>query len=38
MSEMRHAYTILVRKLKRKRPLVIPRLSWEDNIKMGIKK
>jgi len=33
MGEMGHAYTILVGKPERKRPLGRPRCRWEDNIR-----
>jgi hypothetical protein len=35
---MRNVYKILVSKPEMKRLLVRPRLRWEDNIKMDIKK
>ena len=34
MGERRGAYRILVRKPEGKRPLVRPKLKWDDNIKM----
>jgi hypothetical protein len=34
MGEMRNAYKILIGKPEGKRPLVKPRLRWEDNIRM----
>jgi hypothetical protein len=37
MGEMRNAYNILVGKSEVKRPFGIPRLRWEDNIKMDLK-
>jgi hypothetical protein len=37
MGKMRNAYTILVRKPQRKRPLGRPRRRWEDNIRMDIR-
>ena len=37
MELSRNAYRILVRKPEGKRPLVRPRRSWEDNIKMYLK-
>jgi hypothetical protein len=36
MGEMRNAYTILVGKPRRKRPLGRPRHRWEDNISMDL--
>jgi hypothetical protein len=35
MGEKRNAYRMLAGKAEGKRPLRIPRLRWEDNIKMG---
>ena len=35
MRERRGVYRILLGKPEGKRPLGIPRLIWEDNIKMG---
>jgi hypothetical protein len=37
MGEMRSAYSILVGKLKGKRPFVRPRHRWEDNIGMDLR-
>lgn len=39
MVEKRNAYEILVGKLERKRPLQIPRRTWNDDIKsiLGIR-
>jgi hypothetical protein len=37
MGEKRNAYTVLVRKPEGKRPLEIPRRSWEDNIKVDLR-
>jgi hypothetical protein len=37
MREKRNAYRILVGKPEGKRPLVGPRRSWVDNIKMDFK-
>jgi hypothetical protein len=37
MGEMRNAYSILVEKPEGKRPLVGPRRSWEDNIRMDLR-
>jgi hypothetical protein len=37
MGKIRCAYNILVGKPKGKRPLVRPRLKWEDNIKMDLR-
>jgi hypothetical protein len=34
LGEIRYAYTILVGKPERKKPLGRPRRIWEDNIKM----
>jgi hypothetical protein len=34
---MKNALTVLVGKPEGKRPLRIPKRSWEDNIKMGLK-
>jgi hypothetical protein len=36
-EEMRNAYTILLVKPVRKRPLWRPRHRWEDNIKLDLK-
>jgi hypothetical protein len=36
MGERTVAYRILVEKPEGKRPLVRPRLRWEDNIKMDL--
>jgi len=36
MGERRVAYSVLVGKLERKRPLRRPRRRWEDNIKMDL--
>jgi hypothetical protein len=33
---MKNAYKILVKKPKMKRPLLIPRSWWEDNIRMDL--
>jgi hypothetical protein len=33
----KNAYSISIRKLERKRPLLRPEHRWEDNIKMDIK-
>jgi hypothetical protein len=38
MREMGNANKILSRKLQEKRPLGTPRLIWEDNTKMDLKK
>jgi hypothetical protein len=37
MGETRNAYTVLVRKVEGKRPLVRPRRKWVDNIKMDLR-
>jgi hypothetical protein len=37
MGKRRGIYRVLVRKPEGKRPLVIPRHRWEDNIKMYLK-
>jgi hypothetical protein len=37
MGERRVAYRILVGKPEGKRPLGIPRLKWEDNIKVDLR-
>jgi hypothetical protein len=37
MGEKRNAYTILVRKPERKRPLGIPRRRWVNNVKMNLR-
>jgi hypothetical protein len=37
MREKRNAYRIIVGKVERKRPLVRPRHSWEDNIRMDLR-
>jgi hypothetical protein len=37
MREQRHASRVLVGKPKEKRPLVIPRYRWEENVNMDIK-
>jgi hypothetical protein len=37
-GERRGVYRVLVGKLEGKRPLGRPRLTWEDNIKMDLKK
>jgi hypothetical protein len=37
MAKMKIAYSTLVRKSKRKRPLVRPRRRWEDNIRMNLR-
>jgi hypothetical protein len=34
MGEKRNSYKILVEKPEEKRPLVRPRRTWEDNIRM----
>jgi len=36
MGERSDVYRVLVGKPEGKRPLAIPRLSWEDNIKMDL--
>ena len=36
MGENRSVYRVLVGKPEGKRPLGIPRLKWEDNIKMDL--
>jgi hypothetical protein len=36
MGEVRGAYNILVGRSEGRRPLGIPRLRWEDNIKMDL--
>jgi len=36
MRERRGLYRVLVGKPKVKRPLGLPRLRWEDNIKMNL--
>jgi hypothetical protein len=36
MGERRGVYRVLVGKPEGKRPLGIPRLRWEDNIKMDL--
>jgi hypothetical protein len=36
-AEKRNAYRIFVGKSEGKRPLGIPRRSWEDNIKMNLR-
>jgi len=36
VGERRVAYSVLVGKLKGKRPPIRPRHSWEDNIKMDL--
>ena len=36
MGERRGAYSILVGRPRRKRPLRRPRRGWEDNIKMDL--
>jgi hypothetical protein len=38
MREKRNVYTILVGKSKEVRPLVRPRLRWEDKIKINLNK
>jgi hypothetical protein len=38
MGERRGVYRVLVGKPERKRPLGIPRIRWEDNIKMDLRK
>jgi hypothetical protein len=38
MGEGRGAYRVLVGRPEGKRPLVIPRRRWEDNIKMEFRK
>jgi len=38
MGEGRGVYRVLVERLKGKRPLRRPRRSWEDNIKMDLRK
>jgi hypothetical protein len=37
MGEMRNVYTVLVGKLKGKRPLVRSRSRWEDYIRMDVR-
>ncbi|KAJ4445782.1 hypothetical protein ANN_12467 [Periplaneta americana] len=37
IGESRNAYRVLVGRLEGKRPLVRPRLRWEDNIKMDLR-
>jgi hypothetical protein len=37
MGEMRGAYNIMAGKPERRRPLGIPSLRWEDNIKMDLR-
>jgi hypothetical protein len=37
MGEQRNAYRILVGKPEGKRPLGRPRLTWLDNIKIGLR-
>jgi hypothetical protein len=37
MGKKRNAYMVLVGKPEGKRPLVRPRLRWEDNIKMDLR-
>jgi hypothetical protein len=37
MGEKRNAYTILMGKPERKRPLGTPRRRWVDNIKMDVR-
>jgi hypothetical protein len=36
LTTVLHKYKILIRKLKRKRPLGRPRHRWEDNIRMDL--
>jgi hypothetical protein len=36
MGKMRNAYRLLVGKLEGKRPLLVPRFRWEDNIRMHL--
>jgi hypothetical protein len=38
MEKKRHAYMILVGKPEGNRPFGRPRLRWEDNIKMDLRK
>jgi hypothetical protein len=38
MGERRGVYTVMVGKPEGKRPLVSPKHSWEDNIKMDLQK
>jgi hypothetical protein len=37
-GEKRNAYRILIGRPEGKRPLSRPRLRWEDNIKMNLKR
>jgi hypothetical protein len=37
MAEKKSAYKILVRKPEERRPFAIPRLAWEDDIKIHLK-
>ncbi|KAJ4440039.1 hypothetical protein ANN_08170 [Periplaneta americana] len=37
MGESRNAYRVLVERPEGKRPLGMPRCTWEDNIKMGLR-
>jgi hypothetical protein len=37
MGQMTNAYSNLVGKLERKRPLGRPRRRWEDNIRMDLR-
>jgi hypothetical protein len=36
MGDRRGAYRVSARRPEGRRPLVRPRLRWEDNIKMGV--
>jgi hypothetical protein len=38
VGKMRNAYKILIRKSEGNRPLRRPRLKWEDNIRMVLRK
>jgi hypothetical protein len=37
MGKMKRAYSVLVGKTERKRPLGRPRCRWEDNIRMHLR-